>query len=162
MMKNLVPLLTRLTNGGPCFVWQSPLKADQWHRYFPPGWRIFAGCKIYPQRDGRRNCLTWDPIIFWSSKSRLWKQVPRDWDVVDLAPYDGYQGGNPVPCPRPVPQVQFICRNMTATTICDPFMGSGTTGVACINTGKRFVGIEQDPVYFDYACDRIRQALKSV
>jgi DNA modification methylase len=37
-------------------------------------------------------------------------------------------------------------------------MGSGTTGVACINSGKLFVGIEQDPVYFDYACDRIRKA----
>ena len=37
-------------------------------------------------------------------------------------------------------------------------MGSGTTGVAAIRAGKRFVGIEQDPVYFDYACERIRRA----
>jgi site-specific DNA-methyltransferase (adenine-specific) len=44
----------------------------------------------------------------------------------------------------------------------DPFMGSGTTGVACINSGKQFVGIEQDPVYFDYACERIRKAWAAV
>jgi DNA modification methylase len=37
-------------------------------------------------------------------------------------------------------------------------MGSGTTGVATILAGKRFVGIERDPVYFAYACERIRKA----
>src|SRR5271167_4421703 len=44
MMRRLVPLLTRLADGGPCFVWQSPLKADKWHRYFPEDFRILAGC----------------------------------------------------------------------------------------------------------------------
>lgn len=39
--------------------------------------------------------------------------------------------------------------------ICDPFMGSGTTGVACIKRGRRFVGIEKDPKYFELACERI-------
>ncbi len=49
LMWKLVPLLTRLSGGGPCFVWQSPLKADQWHKYFPEDYRILAGCKLYPQ-----------------------------------------------------------------------------------------------------------------
>ncbi len=40
----------------------------------------------------------------------------------------------------------------------DPFMGSGTTGVACIQTGRRFVGIELDPVHFESACERISHA----
>lgn len=39
--------------------------------------------------------------------------------------------------------------------ICDPFMGSGTTGVACIKRGRRFIGIEKDPKYFEIACERI-------
>jgi hypothetical protein len=43
-------------------------------------------------------------------------------------------------------------------TILDPFMGSGTTGVACVKAGRRFVGIEIDPGYFDIACSRIRKA----
>ena len=43
-------------------------------------------------------------------------------------------------------------------TILDPFMGSGTTGVACIQTGRRFIGIEIEPRYFDIACERIRRA----
>lgn len=42
--------------------------------------------------------------------------------------------------------------------IADPFMGSGTTGVAAIQAGRRFVGIERDPRYFDIACRRIEQA----
>lgn len=43
-------------------------------------------------------------------------------------------------------------------TILDPFMGSGTTGVAATQMGRRFVGIERDPRYFEIACRRIEQA----
>lgn len=42
--------------------------------------------------------------------------------------------------------------------VCDPFMGSGTTGAACMHTGRRFVGIEIEPKYFDVACERIDNA----
>lgn len=40
-------------------------------------------------------------------------------------------------------------------TVLDPFMGSGTTGVACVNTNRRFVGIELDPTYYSHAASRI-------
>lgn len=43
-------------------------------------------------------------------------------------------------------------------TILDPFMGSGTTGVACIQTERRFIGIEKEEKYFDIACQRIQRA----
>lgn len=45
-----------------------------------------------------------------------------------------------------------------AETILDPFMGSGTTGVACVKEGRKFIGIELDPDYFDIAVKRIRDA----
>lgn len=45
-----------------------------------------------------------------------------------------------------------------AETILDPFMGSGTTGVACVKLGRKFTGIELDPDYFEIACERIRKA----
>lgn len=45
-----------------------------------------------------------------------------------------------------------------ARTICDPFMGSGTTGVACAKLGRKFIGIEIEPKYFDIACRRIEAA----
>ena len=45
-------------------------------------------------------------------------------------------------------------------TILDPFMGSGTTGVACVSLGRKFIGIEIEPKYFDIACRRIEDAYK--
>ncbi|MDE2021146.1 MAG: hypothetical protein KGJ13_12490 [Patescibacteria group bacterium] len=47
------------------------------------------------------------------------------------------------------------------TTICDPFMGSGTTGVSALRLGKKFVGIEKEIKYFDAACKRIENESKN-
>ena len=47
-----------------------------------------------------------------------------------------------------------------AQTILDPFMGSGTTGVACAKLGRSFVGIELDPDYFEIACRRVEEAYR--
>lgn len=64
------------------------------------------------------------------------------------------------PCPKPTMFMQrWIDRvAFTAETILDPFMGSGTTGVAAIQLGRSFIGIEREPKYFDIACRRIEQA----
>ena len=48
--------------------------------------------------------------------------------------------------------------DVSRETILDPFMGSGTTGVACMNLGRKFIGIEIEPKYFDIACRRIEDA----
>jgi DNA modification methylase len=47
-------------------------------------------------------------------------------------------------------------------TILDPFMGSGTTGVAAVQLGRNFIGIEQSPEYFEIACERIDQAQRQL
>jgi len=62
--------------------------------------------------------------------------------------------GHPTQKPLAV-MVRSICHAGNARTILDPFMGSGTTGVAAIRLGRRFVGIEIDPVYFEIAKRRI-------
>lgn len=49
---------------------------------------------------------------------------------------------------------------MDRGTILDPFMGSGTTGVACARLGRKFIGIELEPRYFDIACRRIEAAYR--
>ena len=51
---------------------------------------------------------------------------------------------------------QFV--GWTRGVVVDPFMGSGTTGVACANLAREFVGIEIEPKYFDIACRRIEDA----
>jgi site-specific DNA-methyltransferase (adenine-specific) len=64
------------------------------------------------------------------------------------------------PCPVPVALMERIILLTTneGDTILDPFMGSGTTGVACVKTGRNFTGIELDPEYFAIAQERIRVA----
>lgn len=156
LMERLVPELVRITAGGPCFVWQSPLTAERWHRYFPRGFRIIAACKVYPER-GRQRCLSWDPVIFWSGRSLLKDELPRDWHVSDLTPWDGYTGDNPVPCPRPLEQVRYFCDSIPAGSILDPFMGSGTTLVAAKQSGRAAIGIEICEEYCEIAAKRLSQ-----
>ncbi|MGK2953568.1 MAG: DNA methyltransferase, partial [Thiobacillus sp.] len=64
------------------------------------------------------------------------------------------------PSPRPLPQVQYVIEiaSQPGATIFDPFAGSGTTGVACMKTGRKFIGIEIDPGYFAIAKRRIEDA----
>ena len=64
------------------------------------------------------------------------------------------------PCPKPIGQVVWMVNrvSMAGETILDPFMGSGTTGVACAQLGRKFIGIEIEPKYFDIACKRIEAA----
>lgn len=50
--------------------------------------------------------------------------------------------------------------DITVVTICDPFMSTGSTGVAAIRAGKRFVGIEHNPKHFETALTRIRAAIE--
>ena len=66
-------------------------------------------------------------------------------------------GPAPHPTTKPVPLMAELLNLFTNTgqTVLDPFMGSGTTGVACMNLGRKFIGIEIEPKYFDIACERI-------
>jgi site-specific DNA-methyltransferase (adenine-specific) len=57
--------------------------------------------------------------------------------------------------------VTLLDRFEVAGTVLDPFMGSGTTGVACAKLGRNFIGIEKEPKYFDIACKRIQEAMKA-
>jgi site-specific DNA-methyltransferase (adenine-specific) len=56
--------------------------------------------------------------------------------------------------------MEWLIRTYTneGDTVLDMFMGSGTTGLAAIRTGRRFIGIERDKKYFDIACERIQEA----
>ncbi len=65
------------------------------------------------------------------------------------------------PTQKPVALVEYLVRTYTrpGETVLDNTMGSGTTGVACVHTGRRFVGIERDAAYFELALGRIQQAL---
>lgn len=61
------------------------------------------------------------------------------------------------PTQKPVALMEYLIRTYTneGDTVLDNCMGSGTTGVACANTGRKFIGIERDDKYFDICCERI-------
>lgn len=66
------------------------------------------------------------------------------------------------PTQKPVELLEYLIKTYTneGDTVLDNCMGSGSTGVACINTGCKFIGIEQDEHYFKVACGRITQQIK--
>jgi len=65
------------------------------------------------------------------------------------------------PTQKPVEVMKWCIEFLAdAKTILDPFMGSGSTGVACVKMGRRFIGIELHEPYFDIACRRIEEARK--
>jgi len=66
------------------------------------------------------------------------------------------------PTEKPLPLMMELVSDFTrhGETICDPFMGSGTTGIACTNLSRSFIGIEQSEQFFDLSCRRIDQAYK--
>ena len=64
------------------------------------------------------------------------------------------------PTQKPTELIERLLKEYTSPgdTVLDPFMGSGSTGVACVNTGRKFIGMELDPGYFEIAKQRIEEA----
>lgn len=65
------------------------------------------------------------------------------------------------PTQKPVALMEYLIRTYTneGDTVLDNCFGSGTTGIACLNTGRKFIGIEQDDGYFKTAVERVRKEL---
>jgi DNA modification methylase len=90
--------------------------------------------------------------------------VKRRSDVINhAAVFDGvgpgcneYAGH---PTQKPVALMERLVLK-TAGIVLDPFMGSGSTGVACMRLGRAFIGVEKDPTYFEIACRRIDEAYR--
>jgi site-specific DNA-methyltransferase (adenine-specific) len=94
-------------------------------------------------------------FILYMHKGRSLLRNSRTPDVMFA---DKVSGSKMVhPTEKPIPLLERFVVNNTdeGDTIVDPFMGSGTTGVACVNTGRNFIGIEMDSAYFKIAEGRI-------
>jgi len=62
------------------------------------------------------------------------------------------------PTVKPLPVMGKILANVNGSSVCDPFMGAGTTGVVCMKSGRAFTGIERDEKFFELAVGRVRAA----
>ena len=96
-------------------------------------------------------------LYFWKGHARKINDMGTS-QLFSMNP--GNIGNKTHPSEKPVELMKMIIENATheGDTILDPFMGSGTTGVACAQTGRNFIGIEIDPTYFAIAERRIHDA----
>jgi site-specific DNA-methyltransferase (adenine-specific)/modification methylase len=133
----------------PTVLWGANHYADR----LPPsgGWLVWD--KLRPDNLDQSTCeLAWTNCIKGVRRFRyLWNGMMRA----------GEHGENYHATQKPVALMRWVLglRWIPTGTILDPFMGSGTTGVACVQTGRNFIGIEIDPGYFAIAEKRIREAM---
>lgn len=98
-------------------------------------------------------------VIWMGTKGRPTFTGKRPKSVISaMLPSPSGDFGHPT-C-KPVDLIEQLISPWTSMEILDPFMGSGTTGVACANTGRKFIGIEMDDHYFEIAKKRILEAQK--
>jgi len=106
--------------------------------------------------------LVWDKgqRINQSDGELAWTSLQSALRICTMNRVELMQDGAQHPTQKPVRLMTWTIEQMgTCQTILDPFMGSGTTGVAAIQLGRSFIGIEREPKYFDIACKRIEQAV---
>lgn len=109
---------------------------------------------------GRWGFTCMQPILYYGKDPYLAKGMgARANSCGQTYPNDANQ--QPHPCAKPLAWAQWLVAraSMEGDTVCDPFMGSGTTGIAAIRGNRRFVGIEKDPAHFHTAVERIRREL---
>ena len=99
-------------------------------------------------------------FIIYAHKGRLLNKGERHTDVLNFDRVDGTKSVHPTQ--KPTDLLGLLIKNSTNEheTVLDPFMGSGTTGIACDNTDRRFIGIELDENYFNIAKKRIEKNVK--
>jgi site-specific DNA-methyltransferase (adenine-specific) len=134
---------------------------------------IMWGANHYADRLPRGTTLVWakkgtaawgtflsDAEIGWQSGGYgvYCKHVEFQGGLQRKAENDGLRAAHPTQ--KPIELMVWCIQRTRGATILDPYMGSGTTGVAAVKLGRKFIGIEIEPKYFDIACRRISEALK--
>jgi len=155
----------KCTPGSPIFIFQAMLQVRNFSKWFDRNWRIYAAAKNFVQMRPTAMQYSFDPVVvWWVDGEKPWSKgtANRDFFVANTAPVVATPN-NPEkghPCPRPLDQMHLIIGQWCKPecVVLDPFMGSGTTGVACAKLGRKFIGIEIEPKYFDIACERIQDA----
>jgi site-specific DNA-methyltransferase (adenine-specific)/modification methylase len=115
---------------------------------------------------GKLGYNQWQPILFYGVDLKGFGNINGilKSDRIQVGGWeskDNFASGEGHCCPKPLAFVNTIIARFTREreTVLDPFMGSGTTGVAAVQMGRKFIGIEREPKYFEIACKRIEQAV---
>lgn len=143
-----------------------PIDAELVRRVRESGrWNILFGGNYY-DLPATTCWLVWDKEtngdfadceLAWTNLPKAVRRIRYMWNGMLRA--NGESRGDH-PTQKPVGVMKWAIGHIPppAETILDPFMGSGTTGVAAVQMGRSFIGIEREPKYFEIACNRIEQA----
>ena len=94
--------------------------------------------------------------LAWTSIDMLCRQLERS-----IGATNAERVGHPTQKPQLLME-WCIGLAPNSATVCDPFLGSGTSGVAAVRMGRTFTGVEREPKYFEIACKRIEDAQRQV
>lgn len=160
LMKWLIKESNRIIVNGWCFCFQAMPNVSRFHEWFPEGWRIFAACKNFAQIRKTGVWHSWDPVVFWHNGPNTGpntNHVNRDYFVGNTAGVFGIKNGHP--CPKPIDTMRHIVQLAVSDggIVLDPFAGSGTTGRAAKDTGRRAILIEMEERYCEIAAKRMSQ-----
>jgi predicted RNA methylase len=155
LSKGAVDMLVRGKKTGLCYRWEEAA-------CLPTLEQVFKLRQILPLGDDfdtlyNAALLARDQVVA-SARAKTAENAARACDVFSIAPVPGSPGRHPTEKPVQLMAALIEVVTQRGGSILDPFMGSGTTGVAAVQLGRKFVGIEQDPRFFDQACKRIEQA----
>lgn len=114
---------------------------------------LYQPASVGMSRWGRMTC---QPVFFYGKDPRRGLAIrPMHYQVTASAEPNGH------PCPKPLSALLWMVEraSLDGNSVLDPFMGSGTTGVAAVRLGRQFIGIEIEPTYFDISVKRIKAEL---
>ena len=130
---------------------------------------VLFGCNHFGQRLPVGTTLVWLKRLdggfgtFLSDAEVAWMKGGHGVYVKRDLSMNGETATRCHPCQKPVPLMAWCmdrAKVPQGATVLDPYMGSGSTAIACIRTGRRFIGIERDPKHFEAACNRVRRELE--
>ena len=126
-----------------------------WYREMPPDWIICWYQAGAPARQSKIGFNTWQALVCFGRPSVA---MHDHFTTTDTPRQNGHT------CPKPDGYAEWLVKRAAqfGEIILDPYMGSGTTGVACVRLGRKFIGIELEPKYFAIAKRRIQDELKKV
>lgn len=113
---------------------------------------------VWDKRCGTSNNDFADCEIAWTNMPRVARVFNHLWNGMLKDSERGIPRVHPTQ--KPIEVMRWCLEQVKAEIILDPFMGSGTTGVACANLGRIFIGIEIEPKYYEIALKRITEAYR--
>jgi len=155
-----------LKKGGFLAMWQTTLYMKNLWTWYGDDIHVYISCKNFVQIRKTPINYAYDPIVmkYKAGAIPLRPETPKrsiDYFVANTANFVTKKDNlcRQHPCPRPIDQTEAIIDNFVIPNgvVFDPFMGSGTTAIACLKHERKFIGVEIEGTYIEIANERIKR-----